>query len=84
MILCYVLNKVPKCNSNLYPYEILKNKEPNVSYLPVWGCLTYVRFPDPERSKLASRVYECVLLVMQLISRYIDFMIRKIMLLLIE
>ncbi|CAJ2658083.1 unnamed protein product [Trifolium pratense] len=25
-----------------------------------WGCLAYVRKPDPKRVKLASRAYECV------------------------
>ena len=60
MTVCCVLNRVPKCKSNLSPYEILKNKKPNVSYMRVWGCLAYVRIPDPKRSKLASRAYECV------------------------
>ena len=31
-----------------------------MSYFRTWGCLAYVRIPDPKRIKLASRAYECV------------------------
>ena len=57
---CYVLNRVPKSKSKISPYEILKNRQPNISYFRTWGCLAYVRIPDPKRIKLASRAYECV------------------------
>ncbi|KAM7494813.1 hypothetical protein LguiB_029422 [Lonicera macranthoides] len=60
LTVCHILNRVPKIKSNLSPYEILNNKRPNISYLRVWGCLSFVRIPDPKRSKLASRAYECV------------------------
>ncbi|KAL4026406.1 hypothetical protein IC575_014836 [Cucumis melo] len=56
----YVLNRIPKSNSKTSPYEVLKHKAPNLSYLRTWGCLAYVRIPDPKRRKLASRAYECV------------------------
>ena len=29
---CYVLNRVPKSKSKISPYEILKNRQPNLSY----------------------------------------------------
>lgn len=35
MTMCYDLNWVPKSNFFLSPYEILKNKTPNVYYLRV-------------------------------------------------
>ncbi|CAL1388160.1 unnamed protein product [Linum trigynum] len=60
LTVCYVLNRLPKTNRKESPYEILKNKPPNLSYLRTWGCLAYVRIPDPKRIKLASRAYECV------------------------
>ena len=49
-------------NSKTYtsPIERWLNRKPNVFYFRVWGCLAYVRIPDPKRSKLASRAYECV------------------------
>ncbi|KAK2362991.1 myosin-16 [Trifolium repens] len=56
----YILNRVPKANIVVSPYEILKKRQLNLSYLRTWGCLTHVRIPDPKRVKLASRAYECV------------------------
>ncbi|KAL0540288.1 hypothetical protein IC582_024522 [Cucumis melo] len=56
----YVLNRIPQSNSKTSPYEVLKHKTPNLTYLRTWGCLAYVRIPDPKRKKLASRAYECV------------------------
>ena len=41
----YVLNRIPKSNTKTSPYEILKNKTPNLSYLRTWGCLVYVTIP---------------------------------------
>ncbi|XP_071687092.1 uncharacterized protein [Rutidosis leptorrhynchoides] len=60
LTVCYVLNRVPKYKSKTSPYEILKNRNPNLSYFRTWGCLAYVRIPDPKCVKLASRAYECV------------------------
>ncbi|GAU49932.1 hypothetical protein TSUD_408340 [Trifolium subterraneum] len=51
---------VPKSKRSESAYEILKKRQPNLSYLRTWGCLAYVRKPDPKRVKLASRAYECV------------------------
>ena len=60
LTVCYVLNRVPKSKSKISPYEIVKKRQPNLYYLRTWGCLAYVRIPDPKRVKLASRAYECV------------------------
>ena len=60
LTVCYVLNRVPNSKTNTSPIERWLNRKPNVSYFRVWGCLAYVRIPDPKRSKLASRAYECV------------------------
>lgn len=30
---------------------IWKSYKPNVSYFRVWGCLTFLRLPDPKRPK---------------------------------
>ena len=57
---CYVLNRVPNSKTYTSSTERWLNRKPNVSYFRVWGCLAYVRIPDPKRSKLASRAYECV------------------------
>ncbi|CAJ2638269.1 unnamed protein product [Trifolium pratense] len=55
-----VYSLVPKSKKMISPYETLKKRQPNLSYLRTWGCLAYVRKPDPKRVKLASRAYECV------------------------
>ena len=60
MTICYVLNRVPKLKSNISPYEILKKRQPKLSYLRTWVCLAYVRIQDTKRVKLANRAYECV------------------------
>lgn len=39
LIVFYVLNRVPKSKSKISPYEILKKRQPNLSYLRTWGCL---------------------------------------------
>jgi len=56
----YVLNRVPKTKNKVFPYEILKKRQPIFSYIRTWGCLSYVRIPNPKRIKLVSRAYECV------------------------
>ena len=60
LTICYVLNRVPKLKSNISPYEILKKRQPKLSYLRTWVCLAYVRIQDTKRVKLANRAYECV------------------------
>lgn len=59
---CYVLNRVSKSKNNISPYEILKKRQPNLSYFITWGCLAYVKIMDPKLIKLASKAYECVLI----------------------
>ena len=60
MTVCYVLNRVSNAKTNISPFELWKGRKPNVSYFKTCGCLAYVRIPDPKRSKLATRAYECV------------------------
>ena len=59
LTVCYVLNRVPSSKTKSPPYEIWKNKKPNMLYLRTWGCLAYVRKPNIKISKLASRAFEC-------------------------
>ena len=58
LFICYVLNRVFKSKNKTSPYEIVKKRQSNLSYFQTWGGLAYVRIPDPERVKLASRAYE--------------------------
>ena len=51
-------NQFPKSKSKIYPNEILRKRQPNLSYLRTWGCLAYVRISDPKWVKITSRAYE--------------------------
>jgi hypothetical protein len=44
-----------------------------LSYIRTWGCLAYVRIPNPKRVKLASRAYECVFIGYALNSKAYRF-----------
>lgn len=33
---CYVLNRIPKSKNTTAPYEVFKNKKPNLSYFRTW------------------------------------------------
>ena len=57
---CYILNRVPLKNKDFTPYELWFNRKPNLKRLKVWGCLAYVRKPEPKRPKLGNRTYKCV------------------------
>ena len=56
---CYILNRVPLKKIGLSPYELWFNRKPNLKHLKVWGCLAYVRIPDPKRPKLGCKTYRC-------------------------
>ena len=52
---CYLHNRIPSRKSKVSPYELWKNRKPNLGYLRVWGCLAFYRVPDPKRVKLGPR-----------------------------
>nr|GFA89088.1 retrovirus-related Pol polyprotein from transposon TNT 1-94 [Tanacetum cinerariifolium] len=64
---------IPKSKSKTSPYELMKIKPPSLSYFGSWGCLAYVRIPDPKRIKLASRAYECLFIRYALNSKAYRF-----------
>ena len=59
---CHVLNRVPHKKSHTTPFEMWKGHKPNLGYLRVWGCLTYVRLTDPKMPKLGIRATTCAFL----------------------
>ena len=58
---CYLHNRIPSRKSKVSPYELWKNRKPNLSYLRVWGCLAFYRVPDPKRVKLGPRALKGIL-----------------------
>ena len=57
---CYIHNRVVSKKTKMSPYEIVKERKPDLSYLKVWGCLAYYRVPDPKRTKLGPRALKGV------------------------
>ncbi|XP_026396641.1 uncharacterized protein LOC113291307 [Papaver somniferum] len=57
---CYILNRVPLKKKKVSPYELWLKRKPNLKRLKAWGCLAYVRKPDPKGPKLGNRAYKCV------------------------
>ena len=52
LTICHVLHRIPKSKSKITPYDLQKDRKPNVSYFRTWGCLAYVRIPDPKEISL--------------------------------
>nr|GFC76458.1 retrotransposon protein, putative, Ty1-copia subclass [Tanacetum cinerariifolium] len=53
-----ILNMVPTKKVNKTPYEIWHGKAPNLSYLKVWGCESYVKRNSAD--KLQQRSVKCI------------------------
>ena len=66
LIVCHVLNRIPKTKMKISPYEIWKNIKRNMLYLKTWGCLAYLRIFDPKKSKLTNNACECSFICMSL------------------
>jgi hypothetical protein len=49
-------------NTNKTPYELWFGKQPNLSYLRVFGCKTHVFIHKEKRHKLDSHFHECIFL----------------------
>ena len=41
--------------THVSPYEVWKDRKPNLIYLRVWGCIAFYRIHDPKSSKLGPR-----------------------------
>ncbi|GJX83422.1 zinc finger, CCHC-type containing protein [Tanacetum coccineum] len=57
---CYLLNRVPNKRIKTTPYELWYKKQPNLSFLRVWGCRVVVRLPDPKRKTLGKKGIDCI------------------------
>ena len=53
----YVLNKAPSKSISSTPYEIWKEKRPNLKHLKIWGCSACVKNIDGH--KLDARSEKC-------------------------
>ncbi|GKB70797.1 zinc finger, CCHC-type containing protein, partial [Tanacetum coccineum] len=55
-----VNSMVPNKRNKTTPYELWYKKQPNLSYLRVWGCRAVVRLPDPKRKILGEKGIDCI------------------------
>ncbi|RVW16046.1 Retrovirus-related Pol polyprotein from transposon TNT 1-94 [Vitis vinifera] len=52
-------NRIPMKKNEISPYELWKGRKPNIGYFKVWGCLTYCKKTDPNKTKLGPRAIKC-------------------------
>lgn len=57
---CHLQNRIIMRKTGKIPYELWKNRLPNLSYLKVWGCLAKVILPDPKKRKIGSKTVDCL------------------------
>ncbi|GKC88603.1 zinc finger, CCHC-type containing protein [Tanacetum coccineum] len=55
-----VNSMVPNKKNKTTPYELWYKKQPNLSYLRVWGCRAVVRLPDPKKKTLGEMGIDCI------------------------
>ena len=62
MTACHILNRVPKKNKEITPFEEWEKKMPTLSYLRTWGCLTKISVPITKKRKFEPKTVDCVFL----------------------
>lgn len=53
-----ILKRVPLKYTNKTPYELWKNKKPNLNFLKVWRCLAKVKIPEIKRNKIRPKTVD--------------------------
>src|ERR1044072_7979031 len=60
---CYIQNRISvRPILNKTPYELWKNKKPNISYFHPFGCICYVLNTKDHLGKFDSKAQKCILL----------------------
>ena len=55
-----ILNRIPRKNSDVTPYELWKGHKPSYKHLKVWGCLAKVEIPKPKQVKIGPKTVDCI------------------------
>ncbi|GJT78341.1 retrovirus-related pol polyprotein from transposon TNT 1-94 [Tanacetum coccineum] len=58
----YLLNKIPRKEKEVTPYELWMGRKPSDKYLRVWGCLAKVAVPTPKAQKIGPKSVDCILI----------------------
>ena len=56
----YILNKVPRKNVDLTPYEQWNGRKPSYKFLRMWGCLAKVLVPTPKKERIGPKTIDCL------------------------
>ena len=75
LLVIYLIEFLYIKKNNITPYELWKNKKPNLSYFKTWGCRAIVRLPYPKRKKLGEKGIECIFLGYALHSKAYRFLV---------
>ncbi|KAG5875619.1 hypothetical protein JTB14_034686 [Gonioctena quinquepunctata] len=51
----YLQNRLPSRSVDVTPYEMWKNKKPNISHIQRFGCYAYAMIPESQRRKLDEK-----------------------------
>ncbi|KAG5872584.1 hypothetical protein JTB14_035564 [Gonioctena quinquepunctata] len=51
----YLQNRLPSRSIDVTPYEMWKNKKPNISHIQRFGCYAYAMIPESQRRKLDEK-----------------------------
>ena len=57
---CHLQNRISYKKIGMTLYELWKSHAPNLKYLKVWGCLAKVMLPDPKKTKIGSKISNCM------------------------
>ena len=58
----HLCNRSKHSVNDLSPYELFTGKKPDIGYLRAFGCAAYVHIPEPNRKKLDSKSWKCVMI----------------------
>src|SRR4051812_4031560 len=62
-IACYIQNRISiRPILNKTPYELWKNRKPNISYFHPFGCICYILNTKDHLNKFDSKAQKCFLL----------------------
>ena len=51
----YLINRVATRVLSVTPYELMKNKRPNIEHVRIFGCIAYAKIESSHLKKLDNR-----------------------------
>lgn len=58
----YVLNRIPRRDSTLCPYEIMFNRKPDLNLVHAFGCEAFAHIHKPKQKKFEAKAIRCIFL----------------------